>query len=42
MAKRKDFYYFIRKNGRSIQVSKEEWEKSWLDWYMRTKKNKQE
>jgi len=26
--------YFIYKNGRKIKVTREEWEKSWLDWYM--------
>ena len=39
MSKKKDFYYFMYKNRRLVQVSKEEWEKSWLDWYMRTSGN---
>lgn len=32
------FYFIFRKNRR-IQVSKEEWEQDWLNWW---KKNKRE
>jgi hypothetical protein len=29
-----DYVYFLYRRGRKIRVTKEEWERSWLDWYM--------
>jgi hypothetical protein len=26
-------FYFSRKNGRRIRVSREEWEREWLNWW---------
>ncbi len=30
--------YFLHKSGRKRQVSREEWERSWLEWWNRTNK----
>jgi hypothetical protein len=32
-------FYFLYKNNRRVQVSQEEWERSWLNWW---KKNQEE
>jgi hypothetical protein len=35
--KEKQIFYIIYRRKRAIVVSKEEWEKSWLDWYLKDK-----
>jgi hypothetical protein len=35
---RPEAFYFLYRNNRRIQVSKEEWERSWLDWWNRTQR----
>ena len=30
--------YFLYRGGRKKQVSREEWERSWLEWWKRTSK----
>ncbi len=35
MSEKKTDFFFSYKNGRSRQVSKEEWERAWLEWYER-------
>lgn len=27
--------YVLYRNGRAVLVSREEWEQSWLDWWLR-------
>ena len=31
-----EYFYFSYKGKRSRQVTKEEWEKEWLDWWNQT------
>ena len=31
-------FYFLYKNNRRVQVSQEEWESSWLNWWKKNQK----
>jgi len=35
MSEARTDFYFSYKGGRSRQVSKEEWEREWLEWWKR-------
>jgi hypothetical protein len=36
MSEARTEFFFSYKSGKSRQVSKEEWEKEWLDWWEKT------
>jgi hypothetical protein len=35
-------FFFSYRSGKSRQVTKEEWEKEWLDWWNKTNFNNQD
>ena len=37
---KKEDIFFLFRNGRSFQVSKERWERSWLDWWLNNRNKK--
>lgn len=42
MSEKKTEFFFSYKNGRSRQVSREEWEREWLEWWKRNSSQESE
>ena len=42
MSEKRTEFFFSYKNGNSRQVSKEEWEREWLEWWKKNNESTEE